>query len=74
MVKALLFCLVELPSLSGDDSLLGASFRKADLRGADLRDAQNLTAEQILDAIIDDTTLLDPDVRAEYDRLKAAQQ
>ena len=49
------------------------SFDKADIRGADLRNAQNLTAAQLLEAIIDDTTLLDPALRDEYDRLKAEQ-
>jgi len=44
-----------------------------DLRSADLRGAIFLTAEQLLEAIVDDTTLLDPELRAEYDRLKAGQ-
>jgi len=52
-------------------NLLGTIFRGANLKGADLRKAINLTASQLLDAIVDDTTLLDPDLRAEYDRLKA---
>ena len=43
------------------------------LEGADLRYAENLTAAQLLEAIVDDTTLLDPDLRAEYERLKAEQ-
>jgi len=41
--------------------------------GANLQRAKNLTAEQLLSAHIDDTTFLDPDLRAEYDRLKAEQ-
>jgi uncharacterized protein YjbI with pentapeptide repeats len=46
-----------------DANLRGSDFAEADLRGAilrgaDLRDAQNLTAEQLADAVIDDTTLL----------------
>jgi len=49
--------------------LQGANFTA----GADLRGAKNLTAAQLLEAIIDDTTKLDPDLRAEYDRLKAEQ-
>ena len=44
-------------------NLRGSNFASADLRGAilrgaDLRDAQNLTAEQLAEAIIDDRTLL----------------
>lgn len=38
-------------------------------KGADLRGAKNLRAEQLLTAYIDDTTLLDTDLRAEYERL-----
>jgi len=48
-------------------------FSAASLKGANLKEAFNLTAAQLLDAIVDDTTLLDPDLRAEYDRLKAEQ-
>jgi hypothetical protein len=44
------------------------------LRGADLSCAKGLTAEQLLGAIIDDSTVLDPKLRAEYERLKAGQQ
>jgi len=57
-----------------DANLRGAVFPLAQLNGADLRGAYNLTAEQLLEAIVDDTTLLDPDLRAEYDRLKAEQE
>ena len=66
-----------------DAQLQGASIQAADfqgtvlcnanLQGADLSGAWNLTAKQLLTAIVDDTTLLDPDLRAEYDRLKAEQ-
>ena len=64
-------------NLYGAD-LQGASFnythlQRADLRYADLRGSLFLTTDQLLDAIVDDTTLLDPDLRAEYDRLKAEQ-
>jgi len=52
----------------------GALFINVDLKGANLEDTYNLTAEQLLNAAIDDTTLLDPDLRAEYDRLKAARE
>jgi len=45
----------------------------ANFSGADLKNAKNLTAAQLLRAHIDETTLLDPDLRAEYDRLKAEQ-
>jgi len=38
-----------------------------------LASARNLTAEQLMEAIIDDTVFLDDDLRAEYDRLKAEQ-
>jgi len=44
-------------NLRGSD-FAEANLRGAILRGADLRDAQNLTAEQLADAVIDDTTLL----------------
>ena len=47
--------------------------RKADLHGTDLRGAINLTAKQLVVAHIDDTTFLDPELRAEYDRLKSEQ-
>jgi hypothetical protein len=47
---------------------------EANLEGADLRYADKITAEQLLSAHIDNTTLLDPDLRAEYERLKAEQQ
>ena len=53
--------------------LLGANLQKAKLSGTDLRGAKNLTAAQLLEAIVDDTTQLDPELRAEYDRLKAEQ-
>jgi len=49
------------------------NLRSANLTEADLRGAKGLTAAQLLEAIVDDTTLLDPDLRAEYDRLKAEQ-
>jgi len=49
-------------------------FQTADLTMVDLREVENLTIKQLLETItIDDTTLLDPDLRAEYDRLKAEQ-
>jgi len=52
--------------------LEGATFSDADLRGAYFKGAKGLTAEQILDAeILNEDTLLDPELRAEYDRLKA---
>ena len=59
--------------------LHGASFDRTELEatnliGADLREAHRLTAEQLLTAIIDRTTKLDRKLRAEYDRLKAAQE
>ena len=54
--------------------LKGANLKYADLQGADLGTAKNLTAEQLLKARIDDSTKLDPDLRAEYERLKAEQQ
>ena len=53
--------------------LTRANLRGANFVGADLRYAKSLTAAQLLEAIIDDTTLLDPDLRAEYNRLKAEQ-
>ena len=48
---------------ASDSILRGANFKDAILtgtilKGADLRDAENLTAEQLADAIIDDRTLL----------------
>ena len=49
----------------------GADFWEADLRGASLVGAKNLTATQLLNAIIDSSTRLDPDLRAKYDCLKA---
>jgi len=48
-----------------------ANLKDACLESTDLRGVYRLTVEQLLDAIIDDTTLLDPGLRAEYDRLKA---
>ena len=57
-------------NLRGAD-LNQANLQKANLVGADLRQAENLTATQLLEAIIDDTTLLDDDLRAEYESLKA---
>jgi len=66
--------LAELPSADlGKANLTGTYLLNANLRGANLQGAIGLTAEQLLDAYIDDTTLLDPDLRAEYDRLKAEQ-
>ena len=55
-------------------SLNFTNLQRVDLRGADLRGALWLTAEQLLEAQIDDTTLLDPNLRAKYERLKAAQE
>jgi len=52
-------------------NLQGANLDSAKLPGADLGSVQNLTAEQLLEAIIDDTTLLDDDLRAEYEALMA---
>ena len=52
-------------------NLTGVDFRGANLSGANLIAAIGLTAAQLLEAIVDDTTRLDPDLRAEYDRLKA---
>ena len=55
-------------------NLQGTSLDSTVLHGSHLRLAKNLTATQLLDAIIDDTTLLDDELRAEYDRLKAEQE
>ena len=59
-------------------NLQGADFKGAIIQGAifewaEVQDAKNLTAEQLLEAYVDDTTLLDPDLRAEYDRLKGGE-
>lgn len=59
-------------------NLQGADLTKADLTGAALwgvnfHGAKNLTAKQLLLAKIDDTTKLDPELRAEYEALKAKQ-
>jgi len=56
-----------------DAGFKDASLELTDLRGANLLGALNLTATQLLEAIVDDTTLLDPALRAEYDRLKTEQ-
>jgi len=58
--------------------LLGAVLGKANLTdayfvGADLQET-DLTVEQLLDARVYKDVLLDPDLRAEYDRLKAEQE
>ncbi|MCL1952133.1 MAG: pentapeptide repeat-containing protein [Oscillospiraceae bacterium] len=58
----------------GSANFQGANLDSANLQGANLQGAINLTAEQLLTAYIDDTTILDPDLRAEYDRLKAEQE
>jgi len=59
--------------------LQGATFHGTNLQGANLKLAENLTAEQLLEnehlsrarakTLVDDTTLFDDDLRAEYDRL-----
>ena len=43
--------------LSGSD-FKNANLKRTNLRGADLRDAQNLTWEQLSEAMIDDSTRL----------------
>lgn len=50
-----------------------AEFFSTDLRGAKLKWVKNLTAEQLLEAKIDENTQLDPDLRAELDALRAQQ-
>jgi len=50
-----------------------AYMREANLQDADLRGAKHLTALQILHCATNDTTLLDPDLHAEYDRLTTEQ-
>jgi len=52
------------------DAYLG----KANLQDIDLRGAKHITALQLLVANVDDTTLLDSDLRIAYDRLKAEQK
>jgi len=49
------------------------SFVRMSLFEANLSGTKGLTAVQLLTAYLDDTTLLDPDLRAEYDRLKTEQ-
>jgi len=61
-----------------DTDLNGANlgcvdFEEADLIYADLRGAKELIPEQLLNAKNVEKALLDPDLRAEYDRLKAEQ-
>lgn len=53
-------------------NLEGVSFVRISLFEASLIGAEGLTAEQLLTADPDDTTELDPELRAEYERLKAA--
>jgi hypothetical protein len=52
-------------------NLQGANLVEAKLQGADLRNAENLTVKQLLGAFLDDKTLLDPQLRKEYDSRKA---
>ena len=52
-------------------NLRGTTLKLTRLQGADLSEAFGFNAAQLLEAILDDTTLLDPSLRAEYDRLKA---
>ncbi|MDR0532012.1 MAG: pentapeptide repeat-containing protein [Oscillospiraceae bacterium] len=52
-------------------NLQKANLQKATLEGADLTHAVGLTPEQLLTAVLDDKTKLDPDLRSAYDKLKA---
>ena len=52
-------------------NLRGAYLPVANLQGADLSSSLNLTAKQLQWARIDDTTLLDNDLRTEYEALLA---
>lgn len=66
--------LLEEANLQGTDaanvSFRGADFKNANLqgtilKGADLTDARNLTAAQLEEAVIDETTKLSPELAAE---------
>ena len=48
--------------------LWDAYLQKANLQDVDLRGAKHLHALQLVYSIINDTTLLDPDLRAEYEK------
>ena len=53
--------------------MTNANLQRAYLYAANLQGAKNLTVAQLLEAELDDTTLLDPELRAEYERLKTEQ-
>jgi len=57
-------------AIFSSNNFLGTNFKEANLAGADFSNAKSLTVAQLLEANVDDTTLLDPDLRAEYERLK----
>ena len=50
---------------------INTNISAANFIGANVQTAKNLTVKQLLTAQVDDTTLLDPSLRAEYNRLKA---
>ena len=54
--------------------LKGANLENANLEWTDLSGAKNLTAAQLLKAKNVEKAILDPSLRAEYDRLKAEQE
>ena len=53
--------------------LAGTNLEGADLRGADLSEALNLTAEQIVKAVVDQTTKLPENMVAELEALRQSQ-